>query len=560
MTIFWHNLWFTARFLRKNRGYALSAVLAFSLGIGTVVTQFTVINGTLLRTLPVSTAAQIFFLSRAMPVQENYDTRVTRSDLRHWKEQQVSFEGLTGYFNVMFNVAIADTPQRIQGAVIQTNFLDMLEVEPLLGRGFNEADATGPPVILISHSIWRRFFGGDPAVLGTTLRVHRLVRTIVGVMPKGFEFPMNHHIWCPYEFQPIGRRAWQVFGRLKKDGSLESARAEFNTIAAYLEERYPETNRGYTAVKIEPFTDTFVDDDTVLLMWSMLGATGLVLLIACANVTNLMMAQCSRRSEELSVRTALGASRSKVLGLVMTESIVLAGAGALGGLLLSLGLVEVIWTYIERMDPPFWYDLSIDSRVLSSVIATSVLAGAISGIAPALRSSKVDLSESLKDISRTGSSMYVGKVSRVLVIFQIAVSCSLLIGASLLAKSIFKLKYSNLNFDPDTILSAGAVLVDYPTVEERVAFIKRAEAALNEHPEIEAAALLQRYHSTVRLVEALGSYVLIDGESYAREEDYPYVHYNRITPGFFRAMGVDLLEGRDFNLDPIHPTHFRCWL
>ena len=550
MASFLHDLRYAVRQLLFRPSSTLLAVLALALGIGVVTAQFTVVKGLMLQMLPYETSDD-----RIYRVFWNHDKdsnwwsgSILRDHYPILKERQTSFQSLSAEYSVPSEAHLGDDSRYIDGAVITPDTLDTLGVDPILGRPLLEGDTAGEPVVLISHRLWKNDFGGHPDIIGKTIRVKKLVRTIVGVMPEGFHFPFSADIWFTYEFTPgKGKRIWfGVFGRLKEGVTLEHAKAEFDAIALNLAEDFPETNRHLRSATIEPYVALYSRFGAENMHWSMLGATVLVLLVACANVANLTLARLTHRSHELAVRSALGASRHHLFSRVLTETALIAGAGGVLGLGLSFVFRKALDQWFTYYDPPFWADFSVDGTTLMCVIGVSCAAALVSGLVPAWRCSRSHPADALKDAGRTASSVYLGKISSMLVMAQIGIAVALLIGSGLLIGNILSMVNIESPFPTKAILQGSVTLVDYQDRIERQQFVQRARNEFLRQPEVRSASVVfgtwgyggwSRRHIDIR----------IEGEDYPDLDTYPAVYLDYVSPGLFETFNGRLIDGRDFN-------------
>ena len=549
MSSFLHDLRYAVRQLLLRPSSTLLAVLTLALGIGIVTAQFTVVKGLMLQMLPYETSDD-----RIYRVFWNHD-----KDPNWWsgailwnhypiiQERQTSFATLSAEYSVAVGAHFGDEARFIQGAVITWDALHSLGVRPLLGRPLVEEDMTGDPVALISYDLWKNDFGGNSEIIGKTIRAKAHLRTIVGVMPEGFHFPFDSDIWFTYEFEPLkGRRSWHgVFGPLKEGVSLDQAKAEFNAFALNLAEEFPETNQYLRSATVEPYVDLYRRFGSADMLVTMLAATFLVLLVAYVNVANLTLSRLSRRSHELSVRAALGASPRNLFNRVLLEVMLIASLGGALGLALSFAFRILLDEWLRFYRPPFWADFSIDAKVVTCVLAVTTGAALLSAIIPAWRCSRSHPADALKDTGRTASSVYLGRISRSLVMVQISIAFALLIGSGLLIGKILSMANTELPFPPAAILQGGVTLVDYQDRFERQRFIQRARNEFLRQPEVKSAAVIGGGGYGVWSRQKID--FLVEGEDYPDIEAYPKAIVDFVSPGFFETLGHSLIVGRDFH-------------
>src|SRR5262245_33805437 len=373
MDNFWKDVRHGVRLLLRSPAHSIIAVLALAAGIGLTTFMFSIVYGALFRGLPFEAPEQIIHLERSNLPQGATSLEVPIHDYRDWREQQHSFEGLAAFYEGTVNVSGTERPERLEGVFITANAFPLLRVRAYRGRLFREGeDAPGAEgVVLISYDVWQTRFNADPAIVGRTIRANGQPMTIVGVMPEKFRFPFQQQIWLPLRLDPLKIKRGQgttleVFGRLRPGVSLTQARTELNSIAARLEQAYPESNKDIRAV-LKPFTTEYVGDEASTLLWTMMGAVFFVLLIACTNVANLLLGRAILRTKEVGIRTALGASRWRVVTQFLTEALVLSTAGAALGVVIAFVGIRLFNNAIASAQPPFWIDIRLDTIALGFV-------------------------------------------------------------------------------------------------------------------------------------------------------------------------------------------------
>ncbi|MEX2000371.1 MAG: ABC transporter permease [Gemmatimonadales bacterium] len=543
------DLQFGARLVRKNPGVFALSIVALTLGIGLTTAMFSITYGALYRGLPVANAERVLHLERNNLARNITSMEVTVHDFHDWREQQTSFTGLAAFYTGTVNVAgLEGRPERFDGAFITANAFAVLGVTPLLGRTFQEGeDRPGSaPVMIIGYRVWQDHFNADPNVIGRTIRYNGDVGEVIGVMHEGFRFPISEDVWVPLRLDPLtivrGQgMTLEVFGRLHPGLSQDQASVEFATIAARLAETYPETNEG-VGVVMKPYAEEYIGEEPATLLLTMMAAVFLVLLIACANVANLLLARAAARSKEVAVRTAIGASRGRIVRQFLTETFVVAGAGTALGLFLAWFGVRMFNQAIAPTNPPYWIDIRLDAVALAFAVGLAVLATVLAGVLPALKISAGDVNEVLKDESRGSSSLRLGKLSRILIVGEIALSCGLLVAAGLMIKSVTQLNNVDYGFEAAEYFTArvGLFETDYPTPLERRQFWEALHERMAALPGVRAAALTTNLPG----LGANGTRIGIEGATYERDQDRPAVRFAVVTPGFFEALGVAALQGR----------------
>lgn len=551
MTTMLADLRFGVRMLIKTPMLSAIAVLTIALGVGLTTHTFSSVYGTILRGLPVPGEERLMNVSKDQPEFGFTGIRLSAHELRDLREEQTAFEDLAGFYQGTVNMAGDDAPpERFAGAFVTANALSHLGVPPLMGRTFRAGEdaVDASPVIVLGYHVWQNRFAGDPAIIGRFIRVNGLATEVVGVMPEGFAFPFAEEVWVPHRIDIASLdwgtgRSLDVFGRLKEGVTIEAAFTELSALGARLEEAYPGTNEGMVYM-VQPFEQRYMPKEIRAVLWVMLVATFGVLLIACVNVANLLLARAALRSKEVAVRIALGASRFRVVRQLMVESIVLAAVGGLLGLAMAAWGLEVYRGAIVDIYKPYWIDPRLDVPTLLFTVAITAIASVAAGMLPALRASGVQIGEILKDENRGSSSLRLGRFSSWLVVSEIAVSCALLVAAGFMVKSVMNLRNIDLGFETESTLTGriGLFDSDYPTEESRSQFFDRLKQRLDEEPGVVSAALGTN-------LPGLGTSryrMAIEGQTYATDQDYTIASTMAITPDYFATFGVDLLQGRDF--------------
>ena len=547
------DLRYALRGLRKNRGFTVVAVITLALGIGANTAIFTVINTVLLRPLPFERPDELVVLTETIserPIGVSYPNFVD------WRNQSTAFENVVAVRNrESFNLTGAGESERLQGRLVSANFLATLGVKPIRGRDFlAEEDKPGAnPAAIISHALWQRRFGADETITGKQLTLSGQQFTVIGITPPNFEFGSAE----TDVYVPIGLSAERFklrgkdpginsFARLKPGASIESANAELNTIAARLEQQYPDTNTG-RRVRVEPLRENVVAEVRPTLL-TLLGAVGFVLLIACANVANLLLTRSAGRQKEMAIRTALGAGRARILRQLFTESTVLALAGGLVGLLLAIWGTHVISSYIPEGIPRM-NELGIDGRVLLFTLGASLLTGMFFGLAPALQSSDSNLTETLKEGERNSSRGH-NRAGKLLVISEVALTLVLLVGAGLLVKSFWRLSQVDPGFNPQNVLAMQISISARPEEGPRVdGFLSNVQSRLKALPGVQSVSV----SNGLPFEGANFPPFVIEGQSYAPGAEPDGLLYI-VSPDYFKTIGIELVRGRLFSSQDTRQT------
>ena len=543
------GLRFGFRMIVKNPGLATIAVTAFALGIGLTTTAFSIVYGALIRGLPFPEPDRLIHVEESRPTQGVESRALSIPDFLDWRAQQTAFEDLSGFAIGTANLAgTGDKPERYSAAYTTANMFNLVRVRPHIGRGLDAADdAPGAPqVVLLSHDLWRNRFGGDRGVLGRAIRVNGEPTTVAGVMPRGFRFPLNQDLWInlrpdPHAVTRGEGRLLEVFGRLKPGESRESAGANLAAIVRRLSEAYPETNRDVVPL-LKPYTEEFIGREVFAMLYTMLAAVFGVLLIACANVANLMLARTALRSKEVAIRTALGASRGRVVTQLLGETVTMAAMGAVLGL--GIALVGIRWfnNAMVTARPPFWIDIRLHPPVLLFALVLALAASLAAGLIPALKATGSGMHDVLKDESRGSSGFRLGRFSRGLVLAEIVLSCALLVTAGLMIKSVVKLRHVDFGFASEQVFTAEIALIEgvEPDSAARVRFVENLLPRLAAMPGVRAVAIA----STIPGEDGNFDYVAIEGRAYAAEQDYPEMRYSAVSPGFFDVFHARPMQGR----------------
>ena len=549
-----HDLRLAVRALGRARGFSLAAVVTLAIGIAASTIVYAVVDAMLLRPLPFGgRGARLITIHSTHATQslDWDDAEVSFPDLMDLRDASRTLEGLEGVVTRNVSLAADRETERVAGASVTPGLFGMLGVSPQIGRDFRDEDAAAigrESVVLISHGVWQRLFAGDRSVLGRTVPVNGRALTVIGVMPRGFAFPEQHDLWLPYRVpRDAGRDVRNVtgVGLLREGLSVQDARVELAALAGTLATRHPDTNRGW-GIHVLDLRALFVGSSTRRGLTAMLVAVALVLMVGCANVASLLIARGMSRQGELAVRAALGAGRTRLMRLLMMESVVLAVAGgALGLLIVAWGLDALLASMPEP--PPYWAEIRVDARVLAFAFLVAAVATVLSGLAPALRMSRVNGSPGVLQGGRTaGVSQSQRRFQGALVIGQVACSLSLLIGATLLSKSSAALQHTGLGFDASPLASARIYLAgDAYAPVARAAALERLVERLGRLPGAVGAAATGAIPGDdggagVRLVPDRGT--LVPGEEVGAQ-------MVPATSGLFETLGLRPIEGRTFSAE-----------
>jgi predicted permease len=552
------------RVLVKERSFCGLAVVVLALGIGAVTAMFSVVNGVMLRGFAFPTADRLVSLLFIDPTTQTFfgvNGQMSAMDFEELRPAQQSYEALAGYLNgSTVNATVNGHPQRYTGAYVTEDFLRCLGTAPMLGRDITAADNKpgAAKVALIGYGIWQRDFGGAADIVGTPVRINGKPATVIGVMARGFAFPTNEEIWIPLysEFPPKERKdpaaiGPAVLGILKPGVSLDQANVELTTIARRYASVYPDTNKQFNAGQVQPLLTTFTPPALRGTMWTMLGFCVGVLLISCVNVMNMQFARATLRAKELAVRSSLGASRMRLVRQMLTESLLVAGIGAAFGIALAYGATDWLNATVRNLDnpPPSWITFDLDGRVLAFTVVATFAAAVFSGLLPALMSSRANAVEVLRDAGRGNTSRRVTLMSRGLVVFQIVVTCVLLVGSLLQMRSITNQQSIDYGYDTGALLSARMGLMDgdYPTPESRRLFYERLLRQFDGDAQFESVGLSSR----LRMVFAGNGPIEIEGKAYQENRDRPQANFEQVNGTFFATMGQRLVEGRTFTVDDV---------
>jgi putative ABC transport system permease protein len=539
------------RMMAKQPGMALLAVVALALGIGLTTTMFSIVNGAVLRGLPFPESDRIYHVA-PFNVAEQDDVDSRAHTVAEFMRRQQAFEPLAAFRFATANVVGPDgIPERYRAAWVTANVFRLLKVAPVLGRDFRDEESRpgAAPVVMIGHKVWQERFKGAPDAIGQPLRVNGTVMTVVGVMPPKFAFPQSQDIWPAAVIDPSTPRSdseplYEMIGRLRQDVSPDQAAAQMATVWNQLSLEFPDRyEKGFTT-ETKTYIQEFMGSEIINTLLTMLGAVLGVLVIACANVANLVLARAADRSREIAVRTAVGASRWRVVRQMLMEVLVLAVAGALAGLAIAWAGVTLFNRAIVDTNPPFWIDIRIDRMVLLFVTAVTLLSAFVAGIVPALRASRSDLTTVLNDEGRGTSSLRMGRLSRGLVVVELSVSFGLLVVSALMIQSIVKIGRVDFGYAAADVWTGRILLPeeDYKDDERQRQFADALLARLDTIPGVESAALATGAPPGAPRYE-----IKFPGATYPDDRAYPEARGLTVSPDYFRVLRVGVLQGRAFD-------------
>src|SRR5687767_15174177 len=488
---------------------------------------------------------------------------VSHAELQDWRQQRQSFTDIAAFSNGTINISGDRTwPEQARGAWVTANAFGLLGHQPMLGRGFTPHDERqgAERVVVLGHRLWQNRYGGDRNVLGQTIRVNGEPTTIVGVMSDMMQFPNNAELWIAFsptpEQEQRNTRVLGAFGRLRDDASLEGARAEMNGIAERLAAAYPATNKEHVRIRVQTFKDRFAAGNARVMFLTLFGAVGFLVLIACANVANLLLSRSAHRAREIAVRVAMGATRLRIVRQLLLESIVLAFLGGVFGVLIALAGVPMVDAAIQDPGKPYWIIFKVDYALLTYVAVVCLVTGILFGLAPALHVTRGNLNSVLNESGRGNAGGHrVRWLSGTMVVVELTLTIVLLVGAGLMVRSFLSLHNLDLGIQTDRLMAMRLQLpqTKYPNKEDRRAFFDRLEPRLASIAGVEAIATTT---SVPPFMTGQRSFD-IDGRPHQQAEaERASVYVVTISPQFFDVVRAPLRRGRAFNnLDGDRKAH-----
>jgi putative ABC transport system permease protein len=549
------DLRYAFRVLLRKPGFTAIAVIALALGIGANSAVFSVVNAVLLDSLPYKEPGRLVMVYHTYPKLNLPNAGLAAPSYVYFRDNNNSFEQFATTMQWQVNLTGEGEPERLMGAAVSANFFPTLGVEPEHGRSFT-ADQDQPGnnrVVILSHGFWQRRFGGDLSIIGKDIVLDGQSHNVIGIMPQGFQFIIDMDIWRPIAFTPEqlsptthGNEYLIGVARLKPGTTFEQAQSDIGSAAEGLREFYgPADSWGVNLIQLEK--QLLGDFKPMLLI--PFAFVGCVLLIACANVANLMLARASARHKEMSVRSALGATRSRIIRQLLTESVLLAGFGGIAGLAVALLAIELLKMGIPAdiaQNMVGWSKIGLDLEVLAFTIGVSLLTGIIFGLVPAIQASRPDLNESLKEGGRTGSEgARRNRIRSALIVLEVAIALVLLVGAGLLVRSFMRLQQVNPGFNPENVLTMQLSLPrsKYKTPDEMTRFYEQTLEGVKVIPGVQYAAV----GTNMPMIGGGTASFGIEGYQRAEGEPSPHGNPHFVSPQFFETMRIPLLEGRYFN-------------
>ncbi|HSE24266.1 MAG TPA: ABC transporter permease, partial [Pyrinomonadaceae bacterium] len=545
------DLQYGVRMLFKKPSFTAVVVLTLAMSISATTIVFSIVNALLLNPLPYRNPDQLINVWGVF--KSNNKAHASAANFRDWQERNNSFQSLAAYDMQKFNLTGGDRPQAVDAAIISANLLPLLGLQPARGRSFQGEDEqpANNHVAIISDGLWQRRFGADAGAIGKPLLLDGESYIVIGIMPPGFSFPEKIDLWLPLSFVPeeLADRGYNhliVVGRLKPGVHLRQAQAEMSALADEQARQYPNENAG-RGIALITFQENLVGDIRMA-VWILSGAVFLVVLIACANIANLLLARATTRQKDIAIRIGLGASRRRLIRSLLIENLLLSLLGGMVGLIFAYGGLQILTT-LGPASIPRLSDVTIDGRVLAFTVVVSLMTGIIFGLQPALQSTKIEINEWLKEGQRSSSDGAGRKRARNwLVVTEVALALILAVSAGLLIKSFLLLWQVEPGFNPHRVLTMAISPSPpkYNTRADLAALSLRLVQQLQSTPGVEAVGIVNQLPFSGR---SLGLNFTVVGHPAARPEDTASANYRLVSPGYLKAMGIPLKRGRDFNED-----------
>jgi predicted permease len=553
MQLLVRELRFALRTLLKRRAFSLITILVLALGIGANTAIFSVVNAVLLRPLPFEDSdhlVQIWHIPPAKSFPGMTKFAISPANFLDWQAQNDTMD-MAIYGGGAYTLTGVGNPQPVAGSRVSPEFFSVLRAKPIAGRTFmrEDGETSSNATVVVSESFWKSSLGANPNIVGQVLRLNGQPYTVVGVMPSHFAYPSftpAPQIWTCLQWDAKeravrGNHNYLVIGRLKPGASIEKAKSQLAAISKRLEQQYPEDDAGWGATVV-PLREELVGDVRPALL-VLLGAVGFVLLIACANVANLVLATTLSRRKELAIRTALGATQWNLIRQILAETVLLAITGGLVGLFLAHFGVRLIVNFLSDQLPRV-REIRLDGEVLLFTLAVSVLTGLLAGLLPAWRFARADINEALKQgLGRTDSDSSGGRTRNVLVVSEVALSLILLVGAGLMIRTLYHLQRMDAGFDPHNVMTVDAPIPKskYPDIDKQRVFYDQVLSRVRALPGVESAAAVDDVPYTGGSTQPIG----IEGRPVVQLSDQPEVSVRKITPGYLKTMHIPVIRGRD---------------
>ena len=549
----WQDFQFALRLLVKDKWFSVVAAGALALGIGVNATVFTFVNAVLIRGLPFTDSDRIMALDSRDPVRDR-NMGVSYLDFKDWRAASKTFSDMAAFNGATMNLSDEGrAPERFQGAIVSSNTFGLIGQAPIIGRNFlPEDDRPGAAaVVMIGSGVWKSRYGGDRSIVGRTIRVNDAPSTVIGVMPEDFKFPFNTDVWQPLsavrdlESQKRNGRGLQVMGRLAPGATKEQAQAELLTIGQRLAKDYADTNKDIQP-RVRTYNERTSGGPIRAIFLSLMGAVAFVLLIACANVANLLLARSAHRSREIAVRVSLGATRWRIVRQLLIESVILALISGVLGFGLSIFGVRWFDAATQDVGKPYWMTFTMDPIVFGFLAAICLGTGIIFGLAPALHVSKTDVNEVLKEGGRSGTGgIRARRWTGGLIIAELALTLALLAGAGFMIRNFLTLYTTDLGIDTSRLLTMSLALPErkYPSIEQRLAFYQQLQERLQANGRIRAVTIT----SNAPTMGGFGRQLAVEGRPLASGEQPPNVTMLTVDPRYFETIGLSILRGRGFS-------------
>jgi predicted permease len=545
---------FAFRVMAKSPVITILSVVVLSIAIAQVTLMFNMIESVIWRGLPYKDSERLYRVERVNPQSEFSNGNFPHQTYHEFVDGSGSiFEDTMAIFNDNLIVNYGESGENFSGAYVSPNFLEMLGVTPVMGRAFKaeDADPNAEPVMIISYERWVEFFAKDPAIIGKSISADGVFRTIVGVTPPAFDFPFTNDSWVPLNTDTITQQVgWGntvlLLGKLNETLRLEAAQEQLTEVFKRVKDSLPAENESFESIRLQNFKELFINDQTRLLFYAMGICAILVLMMSCAIVSNLITVRSVRRSSELAIRSALGASRRQIINQMLFESLIISVLSfAFGWLLMNWFHTAVLADYYNQFNVPSWFfNESYNAKHFVFTIIIPLMVTVASTLVPAFRASRTSLNDLLKDSSRTGSSLKMTFLGRLLIIFQIAAACAVVTGGGIVGYFIHDINNQEQFYDPEDFLYAqiGMDANMYDSNQERAVMLKDVLREIGAHPEVEGVA-----YSTELFTGGITTSLQIVGEDYPSPDAYPVFYRWVVSPGYFQLMNVPIIMGRGFN-------------